>query len=75
MSNLNEDSEYVKDILKTLNSYNTNPEFINFREKYTKDISSLIKDGVFVMSDELASDVILYVSQMIKNCGYNITRN
>jgi hypothetical protein len=63
-----------KEILNKFDS--SNKDYVSFRKNYTSEIKSIIddNDGRFVMTHDLATNLILDVTEMIKKLGYKITK-
>ena len=51
-------------------------EYIKFRKHYTKEIKSFLTDneGRFVMTHQLAGNIIMDVTELIKKLGYEIIK-
>jgi len=69
----NDDEGYEYTLLRQFDS--SNPDYVKFRQHYTIEIREEIeRNGKFVMTDGLASTIILDVTEMIKNLGYKIVK-
>lgn len=67
----------VIDNNEILNKFDSsNKDYVSFRKNYTSEIKSIIddNDGRFVMTHDLATNLILDVTEMIKKLGYKITK-
>jgi hypothetical protein len=54
----------------------SNPDFVNFRKHYTEVINEgLSENPKFWMSNDLAANIILDITEMIKNQGYKIVKD
>jgi len=51
-------------------------EYIKFRKHYTKEIKSFLidNDGRFTMTHQLAGNIIMDVTEIIKKLGYEIIK-
>ena len=71
----NDDEGFEYELLRKFDS--SNPDYVEFRKNYTKQIDESIElnDGSFYMSHDLASNIILDVTEMIKKLGYKIVKD
>lgn len=66
-----EEEDYNKEQLEKLT---TGEEYNNFRKHYTKEIQSFLtqNEGKFVMTHQLAGNIILDIVTLIEKSGYEI---
>ena len=68
----NDDEGYEYTLLRDIAK---NDEYIKFRKHWTTEIRNFMQTNEkFTMTDQIASSIILDITEMIKSVGYEITK-
>ena len=69
----NDDEGYEYSLLREIDK---SESYIDFRKHYTEEIRNILSDndGRFTMTNQLAGNIIMDITEMIKKLGYEIIK-